>query len=142
MKTVTQHIRDHLLSNAGLSESEPMPSLEELQRSEWSPEFEKLMRNRLIMGCFRYGALRRKNKPKYNKVDSMQQRLDLYREDGNAEHLVDIANLCLVEFVDESHPNFNWSAQDDKNHVTELQNQFNGLNSEQFGAEVRTYHTK
>ena len=118
MKTVTQHIRDHLLEQCGITpETEPMPSLEKLQETEWSPEFERLMRNRLVMDCFRYGSLKRADKPKYNKIDSIQQRLDLYREDGNAEHLVDIANLCLVEFVDETHPNFHFAAQDDKNHT-------------------------
>jgi len=110
-------IRDHLLEQSGVIRPESMPKLEELQKTEWSSEFESLMRNRLIMGCFRYGALRRSDKPKYNKVDSIRQRLDLYEQTGNAEHLVDIANLCLVEFVDESHPKFHWSAQDDKNHA-------------------------
>lgn len=117
MKTVTDHIRCHLLERAGVYEPEQFPPLETLKKTEWSPKFETLMRNRLIMGCFRYGALNRGNKPKYNKVDSIRQRLELYEQDGNAEHLVDIANLCLVEFVDESHPNFHWSAQDDKNHA-------------------------
>lgn len=117
MKTVTDHIRHHLLGQAGIYESEPLPPLETLKKTEWSPEFERLMRNRLIMGRFRYGALRQENKPKYNKADSIRQRLELYEQDGNSEHLVDIANLCLVEFVDESHPSFHWSAQDDKNHA-------------------------
>ena len=116
MKTVTDHIRTHLLEQAGICEAAPMPALEDLEKTEWSLEFEKLIRNRLIMGCFRYGALRREDKPKYNKVDSIRQRLELFKQEGNAEHLVDIANLCLVKFVDESHPDFHWSAQDDKHH--------------------------
>jgi len=116
MPFVHDQIRNHLLQQAGIIKPEPIPSLEELKTTEWSSEFEKFMRNRLIMGCMRYGALRRKDKPKYDRLTSIRQRLDLYEANGNAEHLVDIANLCMVEFVDESHPNFHWHAQDDGIH--------------------------
>ncbi len=49
-------LRQRLLTQAGLVDR-PAPkfTLDELAASEWSPEFERLMRNRLIMGALRYG---------------------------------------------------------------------------------------
>lgn len=94
-----------------------IPPLSVLQRTEWDSEFEQLMRNRLIMGGIRYGLLGSAKKRTYDNPSSMKKRLDLYIETGNAEHLVDIANLCLVEFNAERHPDFHFEAQDDKNHV-------------------------
>jgi hypothetical protein len=79
------------------------PPLESLQETEWSPEFERLMRNRLIMGGMRYGLLGAAGKPKYDRVASMKKRLDLYLQDRNAEHLVDVANIALCEFVEGDH---------------------------------------
>lgn len=114
---VHDYLRNRLLSQAGVIAPAQAPPLEEMRKTEWSEDFETLMRNRLLMGCLRYGSLKQKDKPSYDKVTSIRQRLDLYESDGNAEHLVDIANLCLVEFVDESHPNFHWKAQDDGVHA-------------------------
>ncbi len=72
--------------------------LSTLEKSEWSNEFEKLMRNRLLVGSFRYGLLNAPGKPKYDCMESIRSRLDLYKKTKNKEHLVDIANLCLCEF--------------------------------------------
>lgn len=83
-----------------MREYTPMPSLESLRRSEWSPDFENLMRERLIQGAFRYGLLKASGKPDYDRTKSIEKRLALYRQDRNKEHLVDIANLCLCEFVE------------------------------------------
>lgn len=81
--------------------------------------FEKLIRNRLIMGAIRYGLLKEKGKKKYNRIDSIRQRLTLYEETGNAEHLVDCANLCLCEFEEPGHKNFHFESIDDGMHTKE-----------------------
>lgn len=45
-------------TNHSIPNVRPKPlTLEELRESEWSEEFEKFMRNRLIMGAIRYGRL-------------------------------------------------------------------------------------
>jgi hypothetical protein len=95
------------------------PTLEEIYRTQWSSEFETLMRNRLAMGYFRYGPLNRQAKGKYDNCGSMVKRLSLYKSTGNLEHLVDVANLCLVEFLNGNHPNKHFAAQDDSEHVQE-----------------------
>lgn len=98
-------------------ESGATVSLVELQKSEWSFEFEKLMRNRLIMGALRYGRIGAKNKPKYDRVTSMIKRLNKYQETGNKEFLVDVANLCLLEFEECHHPTAHFNSIDDGEHV-------------------------
>lgn len=126
MKTITQHIRDHALEQKGIlpdncaQKSGKIPSLEELKQTEWSELFERYMRNRLIMGSIRYGRMAEPTS--YNHMDSVAQRLTLYTETGNGEHLVDIANLCMVEFVQQNHKNFHFKSGDDGYHSPKKEN--------------------
>ena len=104
----------------GLPETEEAnqeSSYEELKKTEWSEEFERLMRNRLIIGALRYGRLGATNKPQYDRINSMIKRLTKYQETGNKEFLVDVANICLLEFVECNHPNQHFHAIDDGEHT-------------------------
>lgn len=109
------------LWKCGLPEEEPSPkiSLSDLRKTEWSVDFETLMRNRLVVGALRYGRMGGKNKPQYNRVESMLKRLHKYSDNGNKEYLVDVANLCLLEFVECHHPKQHFQATDDVDHVTQ-----------------------
>ncbi len=100
----------------GLTEEEPrpFPSVIELMKSEWSPEFERLMRNRLLFGAYRYRLLADPKRPDYDCVASMIRRLENYKETGNLENLVDVANLCLIEFETGSHPKQHFEAAGDQ----------------------------
>ena len=113
MKTVSEHIRDGMLRR--LAPAPAMPDLETLRRSERSPEFERLCRNRLILGAFRYGLLGAPGKPEYDRTSCMIRRLEQYRGDGNAEHLCDVANLAMLEFVEGRHNGVR--ATDDAEHT-------------------------
>lgn len=117
MKTVTQHIRDRLEERITGGLGHAREDLESLRESEWSPEFERLMRNRLLMGRFRYGRIDRTDDRNYDRVGSMIKRLRLYQETGNLEFLVDTANLALMEFVHSDHPNKHFEAADDGIHT-------------------------
>ena len=104
----------------GLPEHEkpsPTPPLEELRRTQWSLTFERLMRNRLVMGAIRYGLLNGPDKPRYDRVEAIHKRVDLYAETGNVEHLVDVANLALLEFEESTHPNKHFHSADGGEHV-------------------------
>jgi hypothetical protein len=85
VKTVHEHLRDHLLAS-------------ELERTEWDQRFEQYMRNRLVIGALRYARLHDQNAPAFNSIENARERLALYLQDGNQEHLVDAANLCMIEF--------------------------------------------
>lgn len=111
-------LRDRLLAKAGLHEvKQPKYTLEQLEKVQWSREFERYMRNRLIMGGMRYGIFGQPGKPKYNSIESIEKRLAKYKETGNTELLVDIANLCMVEFVEGVHPNKHFSASDEQERI-------------------------
>lgn len=113
-----QNMRTRLLESKGIPANDrEQPDVDSLARTEWSPEFERLMRNRMIMGGIRYGTLRsqKTNPPSHIYLLAMiKQRLEKYADDGNTEHLVDAANICLVAFEIGTHPKKHFYAQDRK----------------------------
>ena len=96
-------------------------SIADLAAVQWSSEFERLMRNRLIMGAMRYGPLTRQQNGEFANVESAIARLRRYQQTGNTEHLVDAANLCLVEFTKGNHPKRHFAASDDGEHTKIIQ---------------------
>jgi len=114
-------IRRRLEDRAGLSSECKVPYSEDLKRTEWSYDFESLMRNRLVMGAMRYGRIGERNKPTYDRPKSIAKRLAAFVKTRNKELLVDIANLCLLEFV-------------------EGEGQFEALDSREFHVESYNHH--
>jgi hypothetical protein len=88
-----------------------------LKNTEWSNEFERYMRNRLIVGAYRYGRLGAKGKPKYDCVGAIKARVQKYSETGNLDLLVDVANLALIEFVEGKHPSKHMEAESHRDTV-------------------------
>ncbi len=115
MKRILDHIRARLLSGIEV----PLPDLAALRRSEWSHRFERLQRNRLLMGAYRYGCLHAQGKPEYDRCADIKRRIDTYIEDGNLEHLVDAANLAMLEFEEGKHPHRHFAAGDDTGHTSQ-----------------------
>lgn len=116
MKNVHAVLRQRVYASAGLFEVKPKYTKEEFEKllnHQWSDRFELLMRNRLAMGMLRYGPFGEKNKPYFNMLDSIKKRIAKYKIDGNDEHLVDIANLALCEFLEGKHPLKHFKAQDE-----------------------------
>lgn len=115
-------IRDRLLTRAGLQDPSPSkfkPSdLKNLEKSEWSPEFERLMRNRLLMGALRYGTFKEKQETMYSKdpwdlLTPITDKVKLYQQTGNTEYLVDAANYLMLAFEFDPHPKKHFEALDD-----------------------------
>ena len=96
-----------------------MPTLADLRESEWGPEFEELMRNRLLVGYYRYGPFATQNKTTKQMLESIIYRAKEYIKTGNDELLVDIANLSMKEFAVGNHPNKHFQSEDDGKHVGE-----------------------
>ena len=109
-KSVIEHIRDYINHNHN------PPGYDELVKTEWSPEFEQGMRNRLLFGALRYGRLDRPNVNDYPFADYAKQRIALYLETGNMEYLLDCANMCLYEFERGIHPKRHFKSTDDGVH--------------------------
>lgn len=96
------------------------PSLSELRAGQWVPQFETYMRNRLIVGACRYETFKEKKLNNiYKIIESIKHRLSLYKETGNQEHLVDCANLLMIEFECPTHPNPHFSPSDDNSYHVE-----------------------
>jgi hypothetical protein len=112
-------LRDRLHQRAGLSLPPPAPfaqaTFDSLYQTEWSPEFERLMHNRMVMGAFRYGLLAKKKtqKRKWDLLSPIHKKIELYQQTGNTEYLVDIANYCLLAFECDDHPRKHFQALDD-----------------------------
>ena len=117
MKTVHDYLRARLLQQAGIFEpTEPAPSFDVIARMQSCPIFEEYRKNRMIMGYFRYGSLQSQiGRAKYDNIGSIENRLSIYKSDHNREHLVDIANLAMVEFA--THPNYPFRPSDDGVHA-------------------------
>lgn len=115
MKHIHDILRERLLSTVEAAEAAEslVFDLDALRESEWSTRFETLMRNRLLMGAFRYGKLHEPGKPTFDRVEYMKVKLDRYVETGNIEALVDVANLALLEFEEGQHPKRHFESLDD-----------------------------
>lgn len=94
-----------------------IPTLKEVYAVQWCKDFEQLMRNRLAFGYFRYMPLSEQPKGHYDNMKSAESRLQRWKETGNDELLVDIANLCMVEYMKGVHPKKHFRSEDDGEHV-------------------------
>lgn len=116
--TNTELLRKRLLASVvDAAVGDKCESRASLIRSEWSPTFERLMRNRLLVGRYRYGRMDRDHDTDYDRVTSIMHRMTEYQEHGNLEHLVDIANLCMMEFEHAAHDKAHFEAIDDGIHT-------------------------
>ncbi len=115
MKTVTMLLREHLQGVVGVVDR--VKPYEEILKTEWNPLFEKLMRNRLVLGFFRYGEMHGTTKTTDDRIKYLAYKVSLYKDTGNLEHLVDLANVAMVEFSQGTHPNKHFGAEDDRAHI-------------------------
>ena len=100
MKTVTEHIRGHLLDGHML---EPLghAELADADRDVARfARFHELMNNRIRVGHVRYGATTY-NREVWPRLENVLRK---YKETGNTEFLVDAANYLAIEFTWPSKP--------------------------------------
>jgi|WetSurMetagenome_2_1015567.scaffolds.fasta_scaffold39004_4 hypothetical protein len=93
-----------------------VPDIETIAKLKFNDDFVILMRNRMIMGYFRYGANKPELMKKLDFIGSAKQRIERYEKDGNLEHLVDAANILRMEFEMPHHPNAHFQSIDDGEH--------------------------
>lgn len=99
MRTLQSFLRERWCEKLGVPfEEKKQPTLADLKKSEWVPEFIQYMLNRMIMGFFRYGSIHTQPLDRYDFIAEIERRLSMYKKDGNLEHLVDIGNLAMIQF--------------------------------------------
>lgn len=94
-----------------------MPELISFSRqgvpSEVSKDFIIGMIDRMTVSFHKYGRVSDGYEDgAINAVASLQERLELYLEDGNTEWLIDVANFAMIEFMFPSHPSAYFAATD------------------------------
>jgi hypothetical protein len=104
----------------GLPEDEWEINTANIEQTEWSSEFELLQRHRLLLGAMRYGRILAKGKSQWNRVPGMLKYIKKYEETGNLECLVDVANYCMLEFLESNHPNKHFHSTEDGYHVDKI----------------------
>jgi hypothetical protein len=92
----------------------------QLRRTEWSPRFDELCRNRLTQGAARYGLLNDPDKPAWNRIERIKLECELYAIDGNDERLVDIRNMAMLEFEEGLHPLKHFKASGEEGYKNEV----------------------
>lgn len=77
------------------------------KRREHFPQFVQRMANRLMQGSARYGTEVRRE---HRYLTRMTVELKAYKRTGNAEHLHNIANYCVLESIAPEHARFHFDA--------------------------------
>lgn len=73
---------------------------EEVLVTEYSDRFDELRKNRMVFSYPKYGPIRTNYGQGYiDAVASLEKSLELYKETGNAEHLCDLSNFAMIEFM-------------------------------------------
>lgn len=77
--------------------ADPVPS------SEFSVPFVQGMADRMGVSYFKYGAVALGYPSRVDAIACLEKRLQLYKETGNAEWLMDVANFSMIEFMHPRH---------------------------------------
>ena len=96
-----------------------MNKIEKVLQTEYSEEFDKLRKNRMFVSYYKYGPIKNNyGESLINAIDNLEIRLKKYRETGNTEFLIDIANFAMIEFMYPKHKNTHFNSED---HGTRLE---------------------
>lgn len=92
--------------------------VDEILKSEYCEEFDKLRKNRMATSYFKYGAI----KDNYGErlidaIDNLEIRLEKYKKTGNMEYLVDIANFAMIEYMYPQHEKAYFNATDSEDNL-------------------------
>lgn len=88
-------------------------TVEEILKTEFSPEFIQGMKDRMVISYHKYGAVAEAYPIRVDAIASLLQRLDKYAETGNTEYLIDAANFAMIEFMLPRHPHAFFQGTDD-----------------------------
>ena len=80
--------------------------------TEDCPRFHDRMKQAMTVSYHKYGPVRDAYPHKVNAIASLEKRLRLYKNTGNADYLVDVANFALIEFMLPAHEQFHDSPTD------------------------------
>lgn len=80
---------------------------------EYSEEFDRLRRNRIEVGFYKYGPAKENfSTGNVNAIATMQRCLKKYQETGNTEYLLDASNYLMFEYIYPQHPKAHFKSTD------------------------------
>ncbi len=74
-----------------------MRTLDEVKEMNVSDVFMQKMCNAMCMSAFKYGDVSSKQGAK--ALERIQQEIEVFKEDGNLEHMVNVANWAMMRFM-------------------------------------------
>lgn len=89
-----------------------MVTSEEILKRDFSEDFVQKMRNRIIVSHYKYGWMKESYPELADAIACLEERLALFKETGNTEHLIDVANFAMIEFMYPRHPDAHFKATD------------------------------
>lgn len=72
---------------------------EQILRQDFSEDFVQKMRNRIVVSHYKYGWMKDTYPELADAVACLEERLELFKKTGNLEHLVDVANFAMIEYL-------------------------------------------
>jgi hypothetical protein len=84
----------------------------EIPETEFSLRFAQGMADRMALSYCKYGAVAEAYPAKVDALGSLELRLAKYRETGNTEFLMDVANFAMIEFMHPRHERAFFKATD------------------------------
>ena len=125
MQSIHDILRERLLLRAGAIKPAPVQTYtrDEMEALQWGEEWQHilfLMKNRMIMGGYRYSPTSLQKPREFDNIADVKRRLDLYEVEGNMEYLIDAANITIIECLKKSHPNFHFNPIDDGVHAERI----------------------
>ncbi len=95
-----------------------MKEISKILKGEYSEDFDTLRKNRMVTSYYKYGPIKiNYGEHLVSALENLEIRLNKYKETGNKEFLVDIANFAMIEFMYSSKSNAYF---DSESHGTNL----------------------
>lgn len=89
-----------------------MSEIDKRLETEYSEEFDKLRKNRMVVSYHKYGAIENNyGEGLIDSIENLELRLKKYKETGNTEFLVDVANFAMIEFMYPKHKNSHFDSE-------------------------------
>lgn len=81
-----------------------MTAPDKILKRDFSDSFVSKMKNRVVVSHYKYGWMKDTYPELADAVACLEQRLAMYKETGNLENLVDLANFAMIEYMYPRHP--------------------------------------
>lgn len=90
-------------------------SREEILKTEYSLEFDKLRQDMMAMSFYKYGKVKDNAESGLSDfVKSLDKRYEAFKQTKNTEFLADIANLCMMIYMYPQHFGCHYKPTDSK----------------------------